>query len=105
MTRRFAFEPAARDIYLALRKDPEGPMYVAVRQVLSALLENPGARNLRRLSYRPNTWGVPVRSGDVRWLVLWRSSESDPELIEIHYIGPEPGESEARTAQGRQLSR
>lgn len=93
MTRKFAFEPAAREAYLALRKDPESPLYLAVKEVLSELLESPGSRKLRRLRYRPDTWGVLVRSGDVRWLVLWRPSGDDPDLIEVHYVGPAPGES------------
>jgi hypothetical protein len=92
VTRRFAFEPTARETYLALRKDPESALYLAVKEVLSELLESPGSRRLRQLRYRPDTWAVPVRCGDVRWLVLWRSSD-DPELIEVHYIGPAPGES------------
>ena len=90
MTRRLAFEPTARETYLALRKDPESALYQAVRDVLVELLENPASRPLRRLRYRPDTWGVPVRCGDVRWLILWRSP--DNELIEIHYVGPAPGE-------------
>ena len=93
MTRRFAFEPTARETYLALRKDPESALCLAVREVLSELLESPGSRRLRQLRYRPDTWAVPVRCGDVRWLVLWRSSEDDPDLIEVHYVGPAPGES------------
>jgi hypothetical protein len=48
---------------------------------------------MRRLRYRPDTWGIPVRSGDARWLVLWRPADGDPDLIEVHYIGPLPGES------------
>ena len=93
MTRRLAFEPTARETHLALRKDPESPLYRAVREVLSELLNNPGSRRLRQLRYRPDTWGVPVRCGDVRWLVLWRPSGDDPDLIEVHYVGPAPGES------------
>jgi hypothetical protein len=92
VTRRLAFEPAARETYLALRKDPQNLLYLAVRDVLVELLDNPGSRRLRRLRYRPDTWGVPVRAGDARWLVLWRPSGSDPDLIEVHYIGPAPGE-------------
>ena len=92
MTRRFAFEPAARETYLALRKEPERPLCLAVREVLTELLDNPGSRRLRQLRYRPDTWGSSVRSGDVRRLILWRQSERDPELIEVHYIGPAPGE-------------
>ena len=92
MTRRFAFEPTAREGYLALRKDPESGLYQAGKEVLSELLESPGSRRLRRLRYRPDTWAVPVRCGDVRWLVLWRPSDTDPDLIEVHYVGPAPGE-------------
>lgn len=92
MIRRLAFEPAARETYLALRKDPQGPLYLAVREVLSQLLEDPGSRRVRRLRYRPDTWGVPVRHGDARWLVLWRPSGRDPDVIEVHYVGPAPGE-------------
>jgi hypothetical protein len=92
MTERVAFEPAARETYLALRKQPEGPLYLAVREVLTGLLANPGSRRLRQLRYRPDTWGSSIRNGDVRWLVLWRHSEGDPDLIEVHYIGPVPGE-------------
>ena len=93
MSRRFAFEPAAREAYQALRKDPEGPLYLAVREVLTEIQENPGSRRVRKLRYRPDTWGVPVRSGDVRWLVLWRPADGDPDLIEVHYVGPAPGEA------------
>lgn len=93
MTRRLAFEPAARDIYLALRKDPTGALYLAIKDLLSELLVNPSSRRLRQQRYRPDTWGVPVRCGDVRWLVLWRPSADDPDVVEIHYIGPAPGES------------
>jgi hypothetical protein len=92
VSRRFGFEPAARETFLALRKDPEGPLYLAVREVLTELVENPGSRGLRQLRYRPDTWGVPVRVSDARWLVLWRPADSDPDLIEVHYIGPAPGE-------------
>jgi hypothetical protein len=90
VARRLAFEPSARETYLALRKDPESALYRAVKDVLTELLENPANRRLRRLRYRPDTWGVPVRCGDVRWLILWRSADHD--LIEIHYVGPAPGE-------------
>lgn len=93
MTRRFAFEPTARDGYLALRKDPESALCQAVSEVLTELLENAGSRRLRQLRYRPDTWAVPVRCGDVRWLVLWRPAADDPDLIEVHYVGPAPGES------------
>jgi hypothetical protein len=91
VSRRFGFEPAARDTFLALRKDPEGPLYVALREVLTEILQNPGSRRVRKLRYRPDTWGVPVHGGDARWLVLWRPADSDPDLIEIHCIGPAPG--------------
>jgi hypothetical protein len=90
VARRLAFEPTAREMYLALRKDPDSELYRAVRDVLTELLENPATRSLRRLRYRTDTWGVPVRCGDVRWLVLWRFADHD--LIEIHYVGPAPGE-------------
>jgi len=66
MTRRFAFEPTARETFLALRKEPESALYLAVKEVLSELLENPGSRRLRQARYRPDTWAVPVRCGDVR---------------------------------------
>lgn len=56
MTRRLAFEPAARETYLTLRKDPQNPLYLAVRDLLAELLDNPGSRRLRRLRYRPDTW-------------------------------------------------
>jgi hypothetical protein len=92
VTRRYAFEPAARETYLALRKDADNALYLAVKAVLVELLENPGTRHLRQLRYRPDTWAVPVRCGDVRWLVVWRPADADPELIEVHYVGPAPGE-------------
>jgi hypothetical protein len=93
VTRRFAFEPTARETYLALRKDPESALYLAVKEVLSELLENPASRRLRRARYRPDTWAMPAWCGDVRWLVLWRMCGDDPDLIEVHYVGPAPGES------------
>jgi hypothetical protein len=93
VTRRFAFEPTARETFLALRKEPESALYLAVKEVLSELLENPGSRRLRQARYRPDTWVVPVRCGGLRWLVLWRTSGDDPDLIEVHYVGPAPGES------------
>lgn len=83
----------AREAHLAQRKEPESPLYLSVKEVLTELLESPGSRRLRQLRYRPDTWGVPVKVGDARWLVLWRPSGSDPDLIEIHYVGPAPGES------------
>jgi len=93
VTRRFAFEPTARETFLALRKEPESALYLALKEVLSELLENPGSRRLRQARYRPDTWVVPVRCGGLRWLVLWRTSGDDPDLIEVHYVGPAPGES------------
>jgi len=93
VSRRFAFEPAARETFLALRKDADGPLYLAIREVLAEILEDPGRRRVRRLRYRPDTWAVPVRCGDVRWLILWRPADGDPDLIEVHYVGPAPGES------------
>jgi hypothetical protein len=92
VTRRLAFEPAARETYLEFRKDTQSPLYLVIRDVLTDLLDDPGSRRLRRLRYRPDTWGVPVRVGDVRWLVLWRPSGIDADLIEVHYVGPAPGE-------------
>lgn len=92
MSRRFAFEPEASEVYLALRKDPAAPLYLAVRAVLTALLADPGSRRVREVRYRPDTWGVRIREGDVRWLLLWRPSADDQDLIEIHYFGFEPGE-------------
>lgn len=86
-------EPAARDAYLQLRKDPESRLYVAVKEVLTELLDNPGSERLRRLRYRPDTWAVPVRADDARWLVLWRPDPGDADLIQVHYVGPAPGES------------
>jgi hypothetical protein len=77
--RRLGFEPAARETFLALRKDPKGPLYLAVGEVLAELPENPGSRRLRQLRYRPDTWGVPVRVSDGRSLVLWRPADSDPD--------------------------
>jgi hypothetical protein len=76
-----------------LRKDADAPLYLAVREVLAEILENPGGRRVHPMRYRPDTWAVPVRCGDVRWLVLWRPADGDPDLIEVHYIGPAPGES------------
>jgi len=93
VTRRLAFEPAARETYLELRKDPEAALYLAVRRALTELVDNPGSRDVRRLRYRPDTWGVPVRCGDVRWLILWRQHDDDPDLIEVHHVGPAPGEA------------
>ncbi|MGH9206284.1 MAG: hypothetical protein ACRD1G_06970 [Acidimicrobiales bacterium] len=93
MSRRFAFEPAARETYLALRKDPSSPLYLALKQTLSELNTDPGSRPVRQLRYRPDTWGVRVRAADARWLILWRPSEDDADVIEVHYIGPEPGET------------
>jgi hypothetical protein len=93
VTKRFAFEPDAREVYLALRKTPENALYEAVRTVLTELLADPGAKRLRQLRYRPDTWGTRVEAGDVRWLVLWRPAHHDPDVIEVHYIGPAPGES------------
>jgi hypothetical protein len=92
VSRLFGFEPAARETFLAPRKNPEGPPCLAVREVLTELVENPGTRRLRQLRYRPDTWGVPVRVSDARWLVLWRLADSDPDLKEVHYVGPAPGE-------------
>lgn len=92
MTRRFAFEPEAREVYLELRKDPDGPLYLAVCAVLTDLLADPGRSHVREVRYRPDTWGVRIREGDVRWLLLWRPSADDQDLIEVHYLGFEPGE-------------
>jgi hypothetical protein len=92
VSRRFAFEPEARDTYLALRKDPSSPLYQALKKRLTELLADPGSRSVRQVRYRPDTWGVRVRVGDVRWLVLWRPADGDTDLIEIHYLGPVPGE-------------
>jgi len=93
VTRRFGFEPTARETYLALRKDTDSPLYLAVREVLTDLLDSPGSSRLRQRRYRPDTWDVPVKTGDARWLILWRPSGSDPDLIGIHYVGPAPGEA------------
>lgn len=92
MSSRFAFEPEARDVYLALREDPESPLDQAVREVLAQLLKDPGSTSARQLRYRPDTWGIRVDVGDLRWLVLWRPAESDTDVIEVHYVGPAPGE-------------
>lgn len=93
MSIRFAFEPVAHETYLALRKDPSNPLYLALKATLTTLSTDPGGRSVRQLRYRPDTWGVRVRAADARRLVLWRPSEGDAEVIEVHYIGPEPGES------------
>lgn len=93
MSKRFGFEPEARDTYLALREDPTNPLYQAVREVLTELLTDPGNRRVRQLRYRPDTWGTRVHVRDARWLVLWRPADSDPDVIEVHYIGPAPGGS------------
>jgi hypothetical protein len=93
VTRRLAFEPAARETYLALRKEPESALYLSVKAILTELLTSPASRKLFQLRYRPDAWGAPVKVGDVRWLVLWRPSGSAQDLIEIHYVGPAPGES------------
>lgn len=91
---RLAVEPAARETYLALQKNPDSLPYLAIRDILSELAADPGSRRLRRLRYRPDTWAVPVPvpARDARWLVLWRPAATDPHLIEVHYIGPAPGE-------------
>jgi hypothetical protein len=93
VSRRFAFDPAARETYLALRKNPDDALYLALRDVLTELAGNPGSQRVRQLRYKPDSWGVVVRSGDARWLVLWRPAESDPDVIEVHYVGPAPGET------------
>jgi hypothetical protein len=93
VSRRFAFEPAARETYLALRKNPDDLLCIAVRAALTELLENPGSQHVRPVLYKPNTWGLQVRSGDHRWLVLWRQAEADADVLEVHYLDPAPGES------------
>src|SRR5262245_25324623 len=35
---------------------------------------------------------VPIRADDARWLVLWRHDPEDADLIQVHYVGPAPGE-------------
>lgn len=92
MSPRFAFEPEARDTYLALRKDPDNLLYKAVREVLIGLLADPGNKQARQLRYRPDAWGTRIQAGDVRWLLLWRPAESHGDVIEVHYLGPAPGE-------------
>jgi hypothetical protein len=92
VTRRFAFVPAARDVYLTLRKSPESPLYLALKATLTALLADPGSREVRQLRYRPDTWGTRVNVGDDRWLILWRPASAGDDVIEIHYLGPAPGE-------------
>jgi hypothetical protein len=101
MTARFAFEPTAREIYLALRKDPGSPLYLAIRELLNELLEDPGNRRLRRLLYRPDIWGVPVPCGGMRWLVLWRPSAADSDVVEVHYIGPMPANPPTHQSNSR----
>jgi hypothetical protein len=92
VSRRFGFEPAARETYLALRKEPENPLYLAIREVLKKLLADPGSRRVRQARYRSDTWGARVRVGDLRWLILWRPGDEDPDVIEVHYLSPAPGE-------------
>lgn len=93
MTHRLAFEPTARETYLALRKQPDAPLYRLLRDALTELATDPGSRRVRELRYRPDTWGFRVRASDVRWLVLWRPSATDSNVIDIYYIGLEPGEA------------
>jgi hypothetical protein len=93
VTHRLAFDPAARETYLALRKQPDDPLYPLLRDVLTELATDPGSRRVRELRYRPDTWGFRVRASDARWLVLWRPSAADSDVIDIYYIGPEPGQA------------
>jgi hypothetical protein len=88
-------QPASRRIAGVLQDDDASAVAAEACAVECAgigLLANPGSRRLRQLRYRPDTLGSSIRNGDVRWLVLWRHSEGDPDLIEAHYIGPAPGE-------------
>jgi hypothetical protein len=50
------------------RIGPQVAQHAAAR-VLAEIGESPGGRRVRPMRYRPDTWAVPVRCGDVRWLV------------------------------------
>lgn len=93
MRKQFAWRPEARAAYLALRGNGPQPLYQAVREVLTQLLQDSGSRQARGQRYLPDVWAVRVRAGDARWLILWRYSETDDSVIEIHYLGPAPGET------------
>ena len=60
-------------------------LYDRINDVLDAIEDDPGSREVRLRSYTsPPVWGVPVHGSGEDWLVLW--SETDAGSL-VHYLG------------------
>lgn len=95
MTRRLAFRRDALDAYRALRADRAGEPGKRVKAALERLADDPGTargESARWDSLEGRVWSLPVVGpDDSTWLVLW--AEQAPDVIEVFYVGPAPGEA------------
>jgi len=76
----------------ALEADPgRARLLDRVDAALAALTANPGDQRCHRRSYVagvPGMCGMPVRSGDEDWLILWLAGPGNDEVT-VTYIGPD----------------
>jgi hypothetical protein len=75
-----------------LRTDPlRKELRAAVETALAALEDDPGQDAVRRHRFvsNPAVWGIPVRTRDDDWLILWEPAD-DPGVVVVRYIGPSP---------------
>jgi hypothetical protein len=86
------FGAAADEAMTALEADPgRAHLLERVDAALQALAANPEDRRCRRRSYVagvPGLWGMPVRSQDDDWLILWLNGPAEAEITVI-YVGPD----------------
>jgi len=85
------FEPNADAAMSALEADPSRDRLLErVDAALELLATSPGDARCRRRSYSPleQMWGIPVRSGDDDWLIIWKHGPGRDEVT-VRYVGPD----------------
>lgn len=83
------FTPEADQAISALEADPtREQLLVRVDAALQALAADPGDQRCRRRSYGGGLWGMPVRTADDDWLILWVAGPQQDEITVV-YVGPD----------------
>ena len=86
------FDPHANAAVTALEQDvTRKPLLERVEAALKALATDSGDARCRRRSYAgvgEGMWGMPVRSQDHEWLILWRQGPTADDVTVV-YVGPD----------------
>ena len=76
---------ADRQLTVLQADSSRSQLYDRINDVLDAIEDDPGSREVRRRRYTsPPAWGVPVHGSGEDWLVLWSETSAGPV---VHYLG------------------